>query len=1478
MSFASARLSRTATLAVAGLLLATGLMAVEPPAPAVADTLPIAGVPATVSADPLPTVQIDGVVWNEALVGNTVYAGGQFASARPAGSPAGVNTVTRNNLLSFDVTTGVLNSGWAPNPNGQVLAVTASPDGSRVYVGGSFTSISGVTRNRIAAYDTATGALITSFNAGTNSQVRAIAATDTTVYVGGIFSSAGNQPRAELAAFDAATGALLPWAPTVDDGRVNALAVSPDGATVIAGGNFTSVNGTTDSSRGMARLDATTGAKLPFPANAIIWYAGGDNGALLALSGDEDYMYGTGYTFGRTAGTLEGIFAADWDTGEIAWVLDCHGDTYDVFPQGDVIYSASHHHYCGNVRSHAQTEPDWTFYRANAVTKAVTQTVQREHLGYTNFAGQPGPSVLNWRPRLDVGTFTGQTQGPWSVTGDERYIVMGGEFPTVNNVAQQGLVRFAVSALAPNDEGPRYSGASFPVSARAAGTGAVRVSWRSNADFDNADLTYRVFRNGDTTNPVWTGSFRNEDWDRAWMGFTDTGLTPGQTYTYQVRALDPYGNYANSSTVQVVADGTGTQSDYANAVMASGASYYWRLGDAAGTSVRDTAAANDAVTGTSITKGVQGAILGDPDTAYRTTNSSQSRMAASTLEQGRITFSIEAWFKASGTGGNGPILNFGNRAASTQTSTARDRVLYMDSAGRIQFGVWVGVARTVRSPLAYNNGQWHHTVATLGADGMKLYVDGVLVDSRTDTTTARNFAGYWRLGDSISIYPNVSTNTAFNGSLDEIAVYPTVLTPETIAAHYALATTGTAPNLVPTASFTAATTYLDASVDGSASSDPDGTIASYAWDFGDGATGTGQTATHTYATAGTYTVSLTVTDDDGATGTTTGQVVTVDPPVNQVPVAAFTSSVASLAVSVDGSASSDPDGTIASYAWDFGDGATGTGQTATHTYATAGTYTVSLTVTDDDGATGTTTGQVVTVDPPAGVLAQDDFARTVANGWGTADVGGPWTTSGAASLFAVTGGAGRHTLNAGATAGSFLTGVSATDTEVQVTVSADRVPSATTFLTVQGRRVGTDAYAARLRLAADSSVQLHVTRGNGTPVAGGVVTGLTFAAGDQLQVRLQVEGTSPTTVRAKVWKVGTTEPATWNATMTDNTIAALQTAGGLGLQSYTGGVTANPAVVFSYDNLWAGPLGGSPGGPVDPPVNQVPVAAFTSSVASLAVSVDGSASSDPDGTIASYAWDFGDGATGTGQTATHTYATAGTYTVSLTVTDDDGATGTTTGQVVTVDPPAGVLAQDDFARTVANGWGTADVGGPWTTSGAASLFAVTGGAGRHTLNAGATAGSFLTGVSATDTEVQVTVSADRVPSATTFLTVQGRRVGTDAYAARLRLAADSSVQLHVTRGNGTPVAGGVVTGLTFAAGDQLQVRLQVEGTSPTTVRAKVWKVGTTEPATWNATMTDNTIAALQTAGGLGLQSYTGGVTANPAVVFSYDNLWAGPLG
>ncbi|MFI7441051.1 S8 family serine peptidase [Nonomuraea indica] len=168
-------------------------------------------------------------------------------------------------------------------------------------------------------------------------------------------------------------------------------------------------------------------------------------------------------------------------------------------------------------------------------------------------------------------------------------------------------------------------------------------------------------------------------------------------------------------------------------------------------------------------------------------------------------------------------------------------------------------------------------------------------------------------------------------------------------------------NRPPTASFTASCTQLACSFNGSGSTDSDGTIASYAWDFGDGSTGTGATATHTYGTAGTYTVKLTVTDDDGATASTTKQV-SAGTPANQPPTANFTQTCRVIFIwrycDFNGSSSSDPDGTISSYAWNFGDGTSGTGATVTHFYSSGGAKSVTLTVTDNGGATGTVTKTV----------------------------------------------------------------------------------------------------------------------------------------------------------------------------------------------------------------------------------------------------------------------------------------------------------------------------------------------------------------------------------------------------------------------------------------------------------------------------------------------------------------------------------------
>ena len=151
-------------LVAAGLVALVGsTVAAEP---AAADTAPADPSLETVTAAALPTVQINGVVWAQVIVGNRVYATGQFTSARPAGAALGTNETPRSNILAYDITTGALITSWAPSLNAQGLAITASADGSTIYVAGDFDRVNGAARSRIAAIDATTGALVPSFTAG----------------------------------------------------------------------------------------------------------------------------------------------------------------------------------------------------------------------------------------------------------------------------------------------------------------------------------------------------------------------------------------------------------------------------------------------------------------------------------------------------------------------------------------------------------------------------------------------------------------------------------------------------------------------------------------------------------------------------------------------------------------------------------------------------------------------------------------------------------------------------------------------------------------------------------------------------------------------------------------------------------------------------------------------------------------------------------------------------------------------------------------------------------------------------------------------------------------------------------------------------------------------------------------------------------------------------------------------------------------
>jgi hypothetical protein len=524
-------------------LLAAAALAVAAPGPstvAVADTAPEVGTPATVAADRLPTWQINGVVWSQAIIGNTVYVTGSFTKARPPGVAAGgAGEIDALNIFAYDITTGNRVSSFVHSLNGQGRTVTASPDGSRIYVGGDFTAVDGKSRGHVAAFTTATGLLDQSWAPSVNGTVQALAATASSVFIGGGgYSTVNGSSRQNLSAVSASSGSLRSWNAPANN-RVLALVIAPDQSRVIAGGAFTTLNG--QAANGMGSLDVTSGGVLAWAANKTI-RAGGSGTAITSLRTDGKQIYGSAFAYG--GGNFEGTFAANPTTGAITVVNDCHGDTYDVLPLGPVLYSVGHAHDCRWIHSFPDTSPRVRWQRALAQTIAPkTTNIGPDNYGW-NYNGLPASGVLHWFPKVPSGSYTGQYQGAWSLAGNASYVSLGGEFPSFNDVAQQGLVRTAVSALAPNRKGPTYTTQpATPVPATTASSttaGTVRVTFGTAWDYDNQTLTYELLRDGGST-PVSSTRIKSNFWTLPTGTLSDTGMAAG-SHTYQVRIRDPFGN------------------------------------------------------------------------------------------------------------------------------------------------------------------------------------------------------------------------------------------------------------------------------------------------------------------------------------------------------------------------------------------------------------------------------------------------------------------------------------------------------------------------------------------------------------------------------------------------------------------------------------------------------------------------------------------------------------------------------------------------------------------------------------------------------------------------------------------------------------------------------------------------------------------------------------------------------------------------
>jgi PKD repeat protein len=1245
-----------------------------------ADTAPTGGLPATVSADVLATEQIDGVAWAQVTVGNTVYVTGSFANARPSGvAVGGAGSVARGNLLAYDITTGNLITSFNHTLNAQGLAIAVSPDKSTLYVGGDFTKVDGATHNHLAAFNIATGALTATFTANLNASVKSVTATNATVYAGGSFSTANGVAHSRLAAYSKA-GALLSWNPSAS-AMVSAIVVSPDQSRVVVGGQFATLDG--DARLGLGAVDATTGADEPWASsNPIADYGSTSN--VTSLSADATQVYTSGYYFTH-GGNFEGRAGINPNTGAINWMNTCHGDSYATFPMGQVLYSASHEHECSDIGAFSQTTPGPIESLHHFVAAETTYPTGTLHPAiftvgggptYYNFGGQPSGTQLNWYPTLAAGTYTGQSQAAWSVSGNATYISYGGEFPTVNGTKQQGLVRFALRSTAPNKVGPSVTASALTPTVISTSPGAAHIGWQAASDQDNSTLTYAVTRDSSTT-AIYTTTLNSTFYNRPALVYVDKNLTPGSSHTYKVRVTDPLGNTVLSSASAAVTISSTAQDAYSAAVLADGAQTYWPLGETAGSALgHDYAGGADLTMGAHGTFGVPGPRAGTTAVSFQgdptipgsfvppftiippvySTSTSGTAGTANPL----ATYSVEAWVKTTSTTG-GEIV--GDGLWSANDSQTADRVLYFDASGNINFGAYnngptnAGLKSALNSGggggAAYNDGAWHHVVGTIGAGGGALYVDGVKVAASATMVDTASWFGNWRVGgDSLAGWPSAPTNGYLAGTIADVAVYPTALSAAQVLLHF----NGTTVASTPVASFTATCTLLSCAFDASGSSDTGGTITGYAWDFGDTTSGTGVSPTHVY-TPGTYTVKLTVTDDKSDSAVSTKSV----SPVASTPVSSFTATCTALSCAFDGSGSSDTGGTITGYTWDFGDTTSGTGVSPTHVY-TAGTYTVKLTVTDDQSnsafstksvspnsgtstpvasftatctnlscvftststdsggtitgyawdfgdttsgtganpthiyaAAGTYTVQLTVTDnltntasttapvsPTSGTTTQyatDTFNRTVASGLGTADLGGAWTTFGSASNLSVAPGAASFKLPAAASQiGAYLTGVSQTNTEVDTTFTTDKAATGTggEYIYIEGRRVSTNnEYNARVRITSANTVAVEIAKlsGSATVVvikAETVLSGVTYTPGMQLKVRFQVTGTSPTTLQLKVWPATSAEPSAWTLTTTDST-AGLQTAGAVGLTTYLSGSTTNAptTVTFSTFNAQA---------------------------------------------------------------------------------------------------------------------------------------------------------------------------------------------------------------------------------------------------------------------------------------------------------------------
>jgi trimeric autotransporter adhesin len=387
-----------------------------------------AALPAAAPA-PEGTCQTDGIVRSIAYSGSVAYLGGNFTHVRPAGvALGGAGTVVRNHLAACDEVTGKV-LPWNPGTDGQVFTLQLS--GTRIYVGGKFTTLAGRPRKNIGAVTTSGTA--TAFNPGASDTVYVIRlGPDGHLYAGGLFGSIGGGSHRRIAQLTTA-GTATAWNVTV--GQVTGFACPPrcppvvytiafQGSTVYFGGQFGLVNGVARNTA--AAVSMSNGHLLAWNPNI---FAAANCPSCPTVETSRAYTIIPHKTnifvcggYWKVNGTKQRFNIADFDptSGVVnpGFTIQDDGDTPGCAIRNGILYAGGHFNYGG-----AGCTPN---------TRSTNCSVRHHVLA----ADTRTNTLLPWNPNAN------SNHGVYTISADRTNVGFGGYFDHFGGRAQQAFAQY----------------------------------------------------------------------------------------------------------------------------------------------------------------------------------------------------------------------------------------------------------------------------------------------------------------------------------------------------------------------------------------------------------------------------------------------------------------------------------------------------------------------------------------------------------------------------------------------------------------------------------------------------------------------------------------------------------------------------------------------------------------------------------------------------------------------------------------------------------------------------------------------------------------------------------------------------------------------------------------------------------------------------------------------------------------------------